>query len=100
MTRRFDVHPWGSQWMLNNNDKDWLVTLMNPAGALRPQQGLFPTDCRENRKVVIRTKVPVATASDWLAPDEEIKVQGNGNEAAIELTVLAGSVRIVELKGK
>lgn len=86
------------EWMLNKTDAGWIVTLMNPAGAVRPQQGLFPTDFRENRTVTIRAKVPVSSASDWLAPRDTFKLEKNEKESAVELTVLAGSMRVVELK--
>ena len=82
------------EWMVNRGDKGWLITLLNPAGAVKPQQGITPTDYRENRKVVIRSRVPVKTAVDRLLPTEALGVKEN----KIELTVQAGSVRVIELK--
>jgi hypothetical protein len=84
------------EWMLNRTKTGWLVTLFNPAGQSKPQQGITPTDYRENRTVTIRTSRPMASASDWLSPEERLAVK----DGALTLTVLAGSVRVVELKEK
>ena len=84
------------EWMLNRTATGWLVALFNPAGQNKPQQGITPTDYRENRTVTIRTTRPVASASDWLAPEDAISVK----DGELKLTVLAGSVRVVELKEK
>jgi hypothetical protein len=70
------------------------VTLLNPAGQLKPQQGIFPTDSRESRQVTIRSRVPIATARDRLLPDDKLAPQAN----TLRLEVPAGGVRIIELK--
>lgn len=88
------------EWLVNRTATGWLVTLMNPAGQAKPQQGITPTDYRENRKVTIRAAGPVAAASDWLFPEEALKPVAQGKGAALELEVPAGGVRIVELKTK
>ena len=41
--------------MVNRTGTGWIVTLFNPAGQNKPQQGITPTDYRENRTVTIRT---------------------------------------------
>lgn len=81
-------------WMLNRAGDCWLVTLLNPAGDLKPQQGLFPTDYRENRAVVIRSHLPITTARDRLLPDQPLGVENN----TVRLEVPAGGVRVVELR--
>ncbi len=81
------------EWMLNRTASGWIVTLFNPAGQNKPQQGITPTDYRENRKVTIRTKRPVKSAMDWLMPEDKLNLKGG----ELKLTVLAGSVRVVEL---
>ena len=55
----------------------WLVTLFNPAGQAKPQQGITPTDYRENRAVTIRANVPIRAAHDRLLPDEPLTVEKN-----------------------
>jgi hypothetical protein len=81
-------------WLVNRGDKTWLVTLLNPHGQDKPQQGITPTDYRQNRTVTIRSRVPVAAARDWLMPDDSLVVK----EGAVTLTVPAGSARIIELR--
>jgi hypothetical protein len=88
------------EWLVNRTDTGWLVTLLNPAGQAKPQQGITPTDFRENRKVVIRSAGPVTAAADWLFPEEKLVPQAQGKGAMLELVVPAGGVRIVELKAK
>ena len=70
------------------------ITLLNPAGQDKPQQGITPTDYRQNRRVTIASPVPFTTANDRLLPDDVLKV-GPGK---VTLEVPAGGVRIVELK--
>jgi hypothetical protein len=81
-------------WLVNKNSRGYMVTLLNPAGQLKPQQGITPTDYRENRRVTIRSRVPVASAVDRLLPSDKFVVQEN----AVTLDVPAGGVRIVELR--
>ncbi|MBW3542568.1 MAG: hypothetical protein KY476_20080 [Planctomycetes bacterium] len=82
------------EWIVNRTADGWLVTLLNPAGQDKPQQGITPTDYRENRKVRIVSHVPVTTARDRLQPDSALTVHDN----AVECIVPAGGVRIIELR--
>jgi hypothetical protein len=84
------------EWMVNRTAGGWIVTLLNAAGQAKPQQGITPTDFRQNRPVTIRSRSEVASASDWLFPDEALKVEGT----RIDLVVPAGGVRIVEFKSR
>ena len=82
------------QWLVNRNKTGWLVTLINPAGQAKPQQGITPTDYRENRRVRVKARVPFTTARDVLLPDDRLTVR----DGAVECEVSAGGVRIVELR--
>jgi hypothetical protein len=82
------------QWLVNRTDTGWAVTLLNPAGQLKPQQGIFPTDFRENRQVTIRSRAPFTTARDRLQPDDKLEPKDN----TLRLEVPAGGVRIIELR--
>jgi len=82
------------EWLLSRTATGWLVTLLNPAGQQKPQQGITPTDFRENRRVTIRSRLPIQRARDRLLPDEPLAVRGG----AVECEVVAGGVRLVELK--
>ena len=82
------------QRLVNKTADGWLVTLINPAGQAKPQQGITPTDYRQNRNVTIKAKVAFKSAFDRLLPDDPLKVEGN----SVTLEVPAGGVRVVELK--
>jgi hypothetical protein len=82
------------EWLVNRTDAGWIVTLLNPAGQPKPQQGILPTDYRENRTVTIKAHVPVSSARDWLMPDDKLPVKAN----TVPCEVSAGGVRIIELK--
>jgi len=82
------------QWLLNKNATGWMVTLLNPAGQAKPQQGITPTDYRENRKVTIVSHVPISGGRDRLLTDDPLTVRNN----TVTLEVPAGAVRIVELR--
>lgn len=82
------------EWLVNRAANSWLVTLLNPAGADKPQQGITPTDYRQNKSVVLKSRVPVASAHDRLLATDRLTVRDN----RVELTVQAGAVRIIELK--
>ncbi len=82
------------EWLVNRTAAGWAVTLLNPAGQSKPQQGITPTDFRQNRKVTICSRLPVQAARDRLLPDDLLTVRQN----SVQCQVTAGSVRIIELK--
>jgi len=88
------------EWLVNRTRTGWVVALLNPAGQAKPQQGVTPTDHRQTKRVVVLSKAPVASASDWLDPDLGITPRGDGSGSAVELTVPAGGVRVLELKDR
>ncbi|MBI2192522.1 MAG: hypothetical protein HYU36_11115 [Planctomycetes bacterium] len=82
------------EWMVNRAEESWLVTLINPFGDLKPQQGIFPTDFRENRTVRIRSQVAITAAWDRLLKADRFEVKDN----QLTVEVPAGGVRIIELR--
>ncbi len=82
------------EWLVNRTKEGWAVTLLNPAGQAKPQQGITPTDYRQNRVVTIRAHVPIKTAHDQLLPSDPLKVV----DGMVTLEVPAGGVRIVKLQ--
>jgi hypothetical protein len=82
------------EWMVNRTSSGWAVTLLNPAGQRKPQQGITPTDFRENRQVTIHACVPVQSARDRLLPTVPLSVKQN----TVQCEVVAGGLRIIELK--
>jgi hypothetical protein len=85
------------EWLLNRTAGSWLLTLINPAGQAKPQQGITPTDYRQNREIVIKSLFPLHAVSDWLSPEETFSVDGS-EARRMEITVPAGSVRILEIQ--
>lgn len=88
------------EWLVNRTATGWVVALLNPAGQAKPQQGVTPTDHRQAREVVVRTETPVASAADWLDPDLTLTPHGVGRGSAVEVSVPAGGVRVLELKDR
>ena len=82
------------QWLVNRSKAGWLVTLINSAGVHKPQQGIIPTDFRENRTVRIRAHSPITSARDRLLDSDLFIVTDN----AVSVMVPAGAVRIMELR--
>jgi hypothetical protein len=82
------------QWMVNRTRTGWTVTLLNPAGQSKPQQGITPTDFHENRQVVIRSQLPLTRADDLLLPNDPLTVSDN----QLQCEVMAGAVRLIRLR--
>ena len=75
------------EWLVNRSAGGWLVTLLNPAGQDKPQQGITPTDYGQNRTVVIHCHVPVTAARDRLLRSEPLAVDAQ----SVRLEVPAGA---------
>lgn len=86
------------QWLVNRNAHGWMVTLINPHGQDKPQQGITAADYRENRPVVIRSRTPVGSAVDRLLTTDSLQVERDGADYVVKTEVLAGGLRVVELK--
>jgi hypothetical protein len=82
------------EWLLNKTSSGWVLTLLNPAGQLKPQQGILPTDHRQDRTVTLRVPANIKTATDWLAPEDTFTVQ----DGKVTFPVRAGAVRVLELR--
>ena len=68
--------------------------LDDAAGQQKPQQGITPTDFRQNRRVTIKSHVPITTAVDRLLPDDRLVVKDN----TLGCEVPAGGVRVIEVR--
>jgi hypothetical protein len=82
------------EWLVNRTATGYAVTLLNPAGQIKPQQGITATDYRENRRVTIRARGPITTAGDRLLPDDKLAVEKN----TVQCEIPAGGVRIIDLR--
>lgn len=87
------------QWMVNRTQNGWAVTLLNPAGQDKPQQGITPTDFRQNRTVTIRSLQPIISAEDILSTSDRLEVKPHASGTyTISCDVSAGAVRIIHLQ--
>jgi hypothetical protein len=84
------------EWMVNQTEQGYLVTIINPAGQNKPQQGIVPTDYRANQEATIVTSVPIKKA-EFLLGDTTPPSIGKEQPSQIRLTIPAGGVRIVSL---
>lgn len=84
----------GVEWLVNRTATGYAVTLLNPAGQIKPQQGITAADYRQNRTVTIRAKTAIAAARDRLLPDDTLAVENN----TVRCEVPAGGVRIIDLR--
>jgi len=82
------------EWSVNKTETGWLVTLLNPAGETKPQQGIVPTDFTESRAVTIKAGVPLKSARDRLDASTQLTVADN----TVICVVPAGGVRVIELR--
>lgn len=82
------------EWAVNKAESGWLVTVLNPAGQLKPQQGIVPTNFRESRTITIKSTVPLKSARDRLQTNDVLVVKDN----TVTCVVPAGEVRVIELQ--
>ncbi len=84
------------EWLLNRSAKGWIVTLLNPAGNVRLQHGVGPTDYRQRRAATIRL-AEASEATEWFT-EERVPIRREKGQAIIQLEIPPGGVRIVELR--
>jgi hypothetical protein len=82
------------EYLINRNDKGWVVTLFNNNGVNKPQQGMATVD--RNAVVMATISLPgqrIRSASDWIT---DRTLQTNGEVVSIKLA--PGGIAVVELK--
>jgi hypothetical protein len=84
------------EWFVNRTQNGWIVTLLNPAGADKPQQGFVVTNFEAIRPATISTRLPVKSAREWFTNADANTTAANGS-TSVSVTVPAGGVRIIEL---
>jgi hypothetical protein len=85
------------EYLVNRNERGWIVTLINNRGVYKPQQGLAQVRRDEAADVSLELGGDaIARASEWTT-DEELKVERAERVNLVKLSVPAGGVRIVEL---
>jgi hypothetical protein len=86
------------EYLINQTDNGWVVTLFNNNGVLKSQQGLAQVDRNAYATATISMKSQaILKATDWFADkDVEIKNQNGRNEVTV--TIAPGGVSIIELR--
>jgi hypothetical protein len=85
------------EYMVNRNERGWVVTLINNRGVYKPQQGLAQVRRDEQADVTLGLREGrVASASEW-TNEVRLEPKAEGGREAVRLSVPAGGVRIVEL---
>jgi len=88
------------EYLVNRNDKGWVVTLLNNNGVFKPQQGLAQVDRSANVTATITlTGQSVQKAWDWMN-EKEVAVKNEGGQNSVTVTIAPGSLAIIELRLK
>lgn len=87
------------EYLINRNDKGWVVTLLNNNGVFKPQQGMAQVDRSAVVKATISMKSAVTAAEDWIN-DTPMKVNTEGGESTVNVDVRPGGVAIVQLRSQ
>src|SRR5579885_2921348 len=83
------------EYLVNRNERGWVVTLINNRGVYKPQQGLARVERDEAADVAVGIAgAKVASAGEWTT-GEEVAVKHGEREDIATLKVPAGGVRIV-----
>jgi len=84
------------EYLVNRNDRGWVVTLFNDNGIYKPQQGLANVDrtAHVTAKLSLRNGA-IASASEWIS-DRSLAVSNNN----VSVTIAPGSIAVVELVSK
>ena len=84
------------EYLINRNERGWVVTLINNNGVFKPQQGLAQVDRTAVVKVTIGLRgQTIQAAQEWTA-DKKLDV----SEGKVALNIPPGGIAIVELQAK
>jgi hypothetical protein len=85
------------EYLVNRNERGWVVTLINNRGVYKPQQGLAQVDRQEAADVSLEPgSAGIGRAFEWTT-DAELKVQKGEHGDLVRVRVPPGGVRVVEL---
>lgn len=86
------------EYLINRNDKGWVVTLFNNNGVYKPAQGLAQVD--RSAYVTATITLPsqqLQTAFEWIG-DKPVEVKNQNGEGVVTVSISPGAVSIVELR--
>ncbi|HEX3560079.1 MAG TPA: hypothetical protein VHU19_12800 [Pyrinomonadaceae bacterium] len=85
------------EYLVNRNERGWVVTLLNNRGVNKPQQGMAQVDRSKLEEVdILFSSGELKSASEWTT-DAPLKTTRAGNDTSVSVEVPPGGVRIVEL---
>ncbi len=88
------------EYLVNRNERGWVVTLINNRGVWKPQQGMAQVDRAASMDVTLTLKGKgIGQANEW-TEDKRLEVSREGGESAVKLTLAPGGVAVVELVEK
>ena len=86
------------EYLVNRNERGWVVTLINNRGVWKPQQGMAQVDRAATAGVTLTLKGKgIGQADEW-TEDKRLEVSREGGESAVKLTLAPGGVAVVELQ--
>jgi hypothetical protein len=87
------------EYLVNRNDKGWVVTFFNNNGVFKPQQGLAQVDRTAYVTAGISLRgAGIARAEEWLSDRSlEVKKQ-TGKPDTVTVSIAPGGVAVVELQ--
>jgi hypothetical protein len=88
------------EYLINQTESGWVVTLFNNNGVLKPQQGLANVD----RNAYVSATINVGTqkvqsANEWIA-DKPLDLQTQNGSQTLKVQIAPGAIAIVELRTK
>ncbi len=88
------------EYLVNRNDRGWVVTLINNRGVWKPQQGMAQVDRTASVDVTLSLRGKgIEQASEW-TEDKRLDISREGDASAVKLTLAPGGVAVVELTEK
>jgi hypothetical protein len=88
------------EYLVNRNERGWVVTLINNRGVYKPEQGLAQVNRAEVAGVtVVLADSQLQSAGEW-TEGAQLKRSREGNSERVSIEVPPGGVRIVELVPK
>jgi hypothetical protein len=83
-------------YQVNRTKDGYLVSLINPRGIDKTQNGIARVDRRAQVEVLLHRELPVRSAQEMTTP-AALEVQRDGKRATVAVRIPAGDVRVVYL---
>lgn len=85
------------EYLINRNERGWVITLINNKGVLKPQQGLAQVDRSASVDVTLDLKgKAIQQAREW-TDEQQLDVSRDGGQSSVKLNIPPGGIRVVEL---